>query len=224
MLIVRNAKYYLQVLKARSLRGFMMSNSNKKSYFASSVWMLLSVSVVSSIAIVAPNNASAQEDQQQRGLLGGLEREQSDESIPGQQPADIGGPAPLNRTIEEAEGGGVQPSACAPIQTGGAAAAGGGNQTGDGLATNATSPTTTVGDGGGENQTTSSPTQLIEQACMALQAGDIQGAMMQLNLALGQLREGGGTTTGGATNTTTGPGGIGTDDPSATDNPFSDLT
>lgn len=67
---------------------------------------------------------------------------------------------------------------------------------------------------------------------MALQAGDTQGAMMQLNLALDQLRntgsmqggEGTTTTQGGATSTTTGPGGIGTDDPGATDNPFSDLT
>lgn len=67
---------------------------------------------------------------------------------------------------------------------------------------------------------------------MALQAGDTQGAMMQLNLSLDQLRntgsmqggEGTTTTQGGATSTTTGPGGIGTDDPGATDNPFSDLT
>ena len=185
--------------------------------------MLLSLSIVSSIAIVIPNNASAQEDQQQRGLLGGLEREQRDEAILGQQPADINGSAPLNRTIIEDGDGGAQPSACAPTQTGGGEGAGGGNQTEVGAA--ATTNATTAGGGAGNQSTSSSsPTQLIEQACMALQAGDIQGAMMQLNLALGQLREGGGTTTGGATSTTTGPGGIGTDDPSATDNPFSDLT
>jgi hypothetical protein len=66
---------------------------------------------------------------------------------------------------------------------------------------------------------------------MALHANDTQGAMMQLNLALDQLRSmsgmqgGEGTITqGDATSTTTGPGGIGTDAPSATDNPFSDLT
>lgn len=67
-------------------------------------------------------------------------------------------------------------------------------------------------------------------AYMALEAGDIHGAMMQLNLALGQLRGGGGdtqgeTTTGVGANTTTGPGGIGTDNPETLfDNPFSDLT
>jgi hypothetical protein len=201
----------------------MMSNSNKKLHFASLVIILLSVSIASSVAIVIPNNASAQQDQEQRGLLGGLEREQSDEAIPGQQQADVGGSDPLNRTIVGGDEGSAQPSACAPTQTGGA---GGGNQTeAGGVTTNATTAA-----GGAGNQSTSSPTQLIEQACMALQAGDIQGAMMQLNLALGQLREGGGmqdggtTTTDGATGTTTGPGGIGTDDPGATDNPFSDLT
>ncbi|MDQ3836657.1 MAG: hypothetical protein M3270_06960 [Thermoproteota archaeon] len=61
--------------------------------------------------------------------------------------------------------------------------------------------TTTGGSGGsmGTNSTgassggaggTQSQTQLIEQACMALQAGDIQGAMMRLDLALGQLGSG----------------------------------
>jgi hypothetical protein len=199
----------------------MVSESNKKPYFASLVLMLLSLSIVSSIAIVIPNNASAQEDQQQRGLLGGLEREQRDEAIPGQQPADINGSAPLNRTIVEGGDGGAQPSACAPTQTGGGA--GGGNQTEVG-AVATTNATTAGGGAGNQSMSSSSSTQLIEQACMALQAGDIQGAMMQLNLALGQLREGGGTTTGGATSNTTGPGGIGTDDPGATDNPFSDLT
>ncbi len=182
----------------------MMSDSNKKPYFASLVLMLLSLSIVSSISIVIPNNVSAQEDQQQRGLLGGLEREQSDEAIPGQQPADINGSAPLNRTIAEDGGGSAQSSACAPTQTGGGGTTGG-------------------------NQSTAAPIQLIEQACMALQADDTQGAMMLLDLALSQLREGSGDiqggTTGGGASTTTGPGGIGTDNPETlTDNPFSDLT
>ncbi len=208
-------------------------------YFASLVLMLLSLSIVSSIALVAPNVASAQENQEQRGLLGGLEREQSDEAIPGQQPADIGGAAPLNRTIVQGGDGDPQSSACAPTQ-GGGATAGGGNQTvgggvttgaGDNTGTTNATDATTAGGGADENQSASSPIQLIEQACMALQGGDTQGAMMQLNLALGQLRQGGGgdpqggTTTGGDPSTTTGPGGIGTDNPETpTDNPFSDLT
>jgi hypothetical protein len=58
--------------------------------------------------------------------------------------------------------------------------------------------------------------QSIEQACMALQGGDTQTAMMQLNLALNQLgggTQGGaqgnmtGTTGGNATSMTTGGGG-----------------
>jgi hypothetical protein len=60
--------------------------------------MLLSLSVASSIAISTPNYVSAQ------GVLEGLEREQSGESVPGEQPADIGGSAPLNATTT-VEGG-----------------------------------------------------------------------------------------------------------------------
>ena len=60
---------------------------------------LLSLSVASSIAISTPHYASAQR------VLEGLEREQSSESVPGDQPADVGGPAPLNDTTA-VEGGG----------------------------------------------------------------------------------------------------------------------
>ncbi|MDP9016391.1 MAG: hypothetical protein M3M87_06520 [Thermoproteota archaeon] len=189
--------------------------------------------------MISPNNSFAQED---RGLLGGLEREQSDEAIPGQQPADIGGSAPLNRTLVEGDtslSDGGASSACIPAQTAGgiagnqATTVGNGTTTQGGATSTGTTNSTvaTTSGGAGNQSTTSSPIQLIEQACMALQAGDTQGAMMQLNLALDQLRSMGGiqggegtTTQGGASSTTTGPGGIGTDDPSATDNPFSDLT
>jgi hypothetical protein len=57
-------------------------------------------------------------------------------------------------------------------------------------ATNATmtaNATTTAGGGGGGNQTTSSPTQLIEQACIAALNNDTQGVLMNLNLALNAL-------------------------------------
>jgi hypothetical protein len=119
--------------------------------------MLLSLSLAPFIAISTPHYASAQ------GVLEGLEREQSGEALPGDQPADIGGPTPLNATTT-VEGGG-----------------------------NATNATMTGAAGNATNAT------------MTGAAGNA-------------------TTTGGATNTTTGPGGIGTDDPGATDNPFSDLT
>lgn len=220
----------------------MVSNSGRNTVLASLGFTLLSLGVASSILMGIPNNSFAQEDPQ-RGLLGGLEREQSDEAIPGQQPADIGGSAPLNRTLVEGDAslssGQSSSSACIPSQMVGGV---GGNQTttgGNGTTTqggatsagpmNSTGATTA---GGAGNQSASSPIQLIEQACLALQTGDTQGAMMQLNSALDQLRsmsgmQGGGegtTTQGGATSTTTGPGGIGTDEPGATDNPFSDLT
>jgi hypothetical protein len=103
-------------------------------------------------------------------------------------------------------------TACAP-QTGGGNAtttAGGGNATttaGGGNATTtaggavgaaeggAEDGTTTLGTtivGGnattaGANQTTGSPTQLIEQACMAAQNNDTQGVLMNLNAALNAL-------------------------------------
>jgi hypothetical protein len=92
--------------------------------------------------------------------------------------------------------------------------------------TNATNNTT----GAAGNQSPPDARMNIEQACMALQNGDIQGAMMSLSLALSALgdasQSGGGggnmTTTSGST---TGGGGIATDNPaSQSDNPFSDFT
>ena len=110
-------------------------------------------------------------------------------------------------------GGGAQSSACAPTQTGG----GEGETTTGGAATtgtNATS-TTTAGGGTGGNQSTTSEVRLhIEEACMALQAGDTQGVLMHLNLALNALAGGGirgdnmtSTSSGTTDSTTTGGGG-----------------
>jgi hypothetical protein len=135
----------------------MVSKNDNKTVLATLAFMLLSLSLAPFIAISTPHYASAQ------GVLEGLEREQSGEALPGDQPADIGGPTPLNATTT-VEGGG-----------------------------NATNATMTGAAGNATNAT------------MTGAAGNA-------------------TTTGGATNTTTGPGGIGTDDPGATDNPFSDLT
>ncbi len=99
-------------------------------------------------------------------------------------------------------GTGVE-SACTPTQIGGG---GGQNATtnattmGGGVADattgNATMATNATTAGGG-NQTTSSPTQLIEQACMAALNNDTQGVLMNLNLALNALG-GNMTTTAGA--------------------------
>lgn len=50
----------------------MVSNTNRNTILSTSGFSLLSLGVAASI-VVSPNNSLAQEDQQ-RGLLGGLER------------------------------------------------------------------------------------------------------------------------------------------------------
>jgi hypothetical protein len=85
-------------------------------------------------------------------------------------------------------------SACATTQTGGGGATTGNNAS-----------TTTAGGAAEGNQSTTSEVGMhIEQACMALQVGDTQGALMQLNLALNALEDGG---TQGNTTTATAAGG-----------------
>ena len=70
----------------------MLSNKNNKAVLATLALMILSLSLASSMAVITANYASAQ------GLLEGLEREQSGESVLGAQPADTGAPAPINAT------------------------------------------------------------------------------------------------------------------------------
>src|SRR5215213_8596352 len=84
------------------------------------------------------------------------------------------------------------------------------NMTGGGNATSTTGGNATTAGGGGANQSTSDVRMNIEQARMALQNNDTQGARMYLDMALSAL--GGGTqsnmtnatTAGGTTNATTG--------------------
>jgi hypothetical protein len=129
----------------------LSKNNNKKAVLATLALMLLSLSVASSIAISTPHYANAQ------GLLEGLEREQSDESVPGDQPADTGGPAPLNATTT-VEGGSNATNATVT----GAGNATNATVTGAGNATNATTTTTTTGDAEttGSNQTVGGPLAL----------------------------------------------------------------
>jgi hypothetical protein len=115
----------------------MSRNYHNKDVFATLAFTLLSLSVVSSIAISTPHYASAQ------GVLEGLEREQSGEALPGDQPADIVGPTPLNGTTTIEEGAGNATNA---TMTGGAA--GNATNAGDNATTNAA----------GRNQTGGSPT------------------------------------------------------------------
>ena len=95
--------------------------------------------MATSIAISTPHFASAQ------GVLEGLEREQSAESVPGAQPADTGVSAPLNATTT-VEGG----SNATNATTTGAGNATNATTTGAGNATNAT----TTGAGNATNATT----------------------------------------------------------------------
>ncbi|MDQ4101861.1 MAG: hypothetical protein M3115_06715 [Thermoproteota archaeon] len=135
--------------------------NNKKPVVATLALMLLSLSVMTSIA--TPQYASAQ------GLLEGLEREQSDEALPGDQPADIGGAAPLNATttIEEGAAG----NATNATMTGGAA----GNATNatmtGGAAGNATNAGDNVTTAVGDNQTGSSPLDAITDPIQDLFGG-----------------------------------------------------
>jgi hypothetical protein len=121
------------------------NDDNNKAVLATLALILLSLSVASSIAISTPHYASAQ------GVLEGLEREQSGESVPGAQPADTGVPAPLNATTT---GAGNATNAT----TTGAGNATNATTTGAGNATNAT----TTGDGGttAGNQTGGGPLAL----------------------------------------------------------------
>jgi hypothetical protein len=168
----------------------MASENKKKTVPATLVLMLLSLGVASLIAISSPNDASAQ------GSLEGLETEQGGQGGSGAQPADTGAATLNDTTTGQAGGGDAEPTACAPIQTRG----GGQNATtttSGGSATTDMNTTSTTVEGGGD-QSTSIVRDFIEEACIALQVGDIQGALMQLNSALGEL---GGGTQGNSTNT-----------------------
>jgi hypothetical protein len=204
----------------------MVSENNRKKTVPATLWLiLLSLSVASLIGISAPNDASAQ------GSLESLEAEQSGQGGSGGLPADTG-VATLNNTTTGQPGGGPESSACAPTQTVGGG--GGGGDGGQNGTTNGTT-TTTMGGGGASDATTGNATttlgggslstsevrDYIEQACIALEVGDTEGAMMQLNLALGELGgniQGNTTSTaGGITGTTTTTsGGEGTVDEGAT--------
>jgi hypothetical protein len=118
-------------------------NNNNKTVLATLALILLSLSVASSIAISAPHHASAQ------GVLEGLEREQSGEALPGDQPADIGGAAPLNATTSVEQGGGNATNATMTGAAGNAT-----NATMTGAAGNATNATMTGAAGNATNATT----------------------------------------------------------------------
>jgi hypothetical protein len=110
----------------------------------------------------------------------------------------------------------VQSSACAEIQTGGTFDEGvtvGGTSAADdydadsegednAVTTGTTDATSITTAEGGGNQPTADLRDFIEEACIALQVDDRQGALMYLDMALNAL--GGDSTQGGITNTPSG--------------------
>jgi hypothetical protein len=163
----------------------MALNNNKRSIPAALALTLISVSMASLMTISIPHNTSAQE------LPEGSETQQSGEQVPGTSQPDTG-IASLDNTTAEQPGGGAESSPCTPAQTGGAGVQ------------NSTASATTIGGSGNmtnnnnnnntpmlgadeANPSTSQVRDHIEQACIALEVGDTEGALRQLNLALGEL-------------------------------------
>ena len=162
----------------------MVSKKNMRTVPGALTLMLLSVSVASVIALSVPDNVSGQ-------------------GVPGAQQADTSLTS-LDDTTAGQSGGGAESSPCTPTEIGGASAQ-------NATTTNATTmasgtSTTTVNNTGmlGGEAVSPSSSQIrdhIEEACIALEVGDTEGALMQLNLALDEL--GGGSDDIQGNNTTT---------------------
>lgn len=163
----------------------MVSKNNMRTVPGALALMLLSVSVASLIAISVPDNVSGQ-------------------GAPGAQQADTSLTS-LDDTTAGQSGGGAESSPCTPTEIGGASAQ---NATTTNATTTASgTSTTTVNNTGmlGGEAVSPSSSQIrdhIEQACIALEVGDTEGALMQINFALDELGGGGSDDTQG-NNTTT---------------------
>ena len=162
----------------------MVSKNNMRTVPGALTLMLLSVSVASVIALSVPDNVSGQ-------------------GVPGPQEANTSLTS-LDDTTAGQSGGGAESSPCTPTEIGGASAQ---NATTTNATTTASGTSTaTVNNTGmlGGEAVSPSSSQIrdhIEQACIALEVGDTEGALMQLNLALDQL--GGGSDDIQGNNTTT---------------------
>ena len=162
----------------------MVSKNNMRTVPGALTLMLLSVSVASVIALSVPDNVSGQ-------------------GVPGAQEADTSLTS-LDDTTAGQSGGGAESSPCTPTEIGGASAQ---NATTTNATTTASgTSTTTVNNTGmlGGEAVSPSSSQIrdhIEQACIALEVGDTEGALMQLNLALDELGGGSDDIQGSNTNT-----------------------
>lgn len=160
----------------------MVSKNNNRTISAALALMLLSFSMASMIVIGIQQNASAQ------GLPEISETQQGGQEVPRTQEEDMGIDS-LNDTTVGQPGGGAESSPCTP------------SQVAETSLQNATGNTTTAGSSGtltinnntimlGDDGVASSPSQIrdhIEQACIALKIGDMQGALMELNFVLDEL-------------------------------------
>jgi hypothetical protein len=158
---------------------------------------LLSVSVVSMFSFNALHNAIAQE------LSGGAGTSQSGQAVPGSSVGNTG-VASLDDSTSGQPGGGLESSSCTIVQTAGSSVQ---NATANSPTTNSTETgpvtdnnnTMMLEDEGEDALSTSQIRDHIEQACIAIEVGDTEGALMQLDSALGQLRGIGNDTSGNNT-------------------------
>jgi hypothetical protein len=165
----------------------MVTQSNKRMMAPTALAIsLLSVSVVSMISINAPNNAIAQE------LSEGAETSQSGQAVPGSSVGNTG-VASLDDSTSGQPGGGLESSPCTIVQTAGSSVQ---NATANTPTTNSTETgpatdnnnTMILEEEGEDTLLTSQIRDHIEQACIAIEVGDTEGALMQLDFAVGQLR------------------------------------
>ena len=178
-----HARKRLKVLICSIL--LMVSKNNMRTVPGALTLMLLSVSVASVIALSVPDNVSGQ-------------------GVPGPQEANTSLTS-LDDTTAGQSGGGAESSPCTPTEIGGASAQNATTTNSTTTTASGTSTTTVNNTGmlGGEAVSPSS-SQIrdhIEEACIALEVGDTEGALMQLNLALDKL--GGGSDDIQGNNTTT---------------------
>ncbi len=166
----------------------MASKNYKRTQSAALTLTLLSLSVASLMTISIPHNASAQ------GLPEGSQTQQGGQEVLGGAQETDTGIASLDDTTGAQPGGGAESSPCTPTQTAGAsmqnATANTTTATTDGTGTMTINNNSITLGGDGATQSTSQIRDHIEQACIALEVGDTEGALMQLNFALGQLGAG----------------------------------
>src|ERR671916_1040479 len=162
----------------------MVSLNNMRTVPGALALMLLSVSVASVIAISVPDEVSGQ-------------------GPPGAQQADTSLTS-LDDTTAGQSGGGAEPSPCTPTEIGGASVHNATTTNATTTASGTSTPTlNNTGMLGGEavSPSISQIRDHIEQACIALEVGDTEGALVQLNFALNELRGGGDGTQGNNTDT-----------------------